>query len=209
MNASFFFSTVVSALETILINSAYAEIYGLVQSECRQDDSKINKHVQNAIAVNVRPADLGLEHPALIRSLNKARLELIKLAAQKTPLEKIRHVKNCLKILSSSGSEEELRPVSTDDLLPAIILILVKSGLRDLATQFHFLSDLRFSSAGPQDEDAFVVATFEAALEHVKSGRLETDSSRYTELKITSPKKYMAGNARDQLNDAGKKYLRV
>ena len=69
-------------------------------------------------------------------------------------------------------------PVSSDDLLPAVILILVKSGIRDLSTQFHFMSDLRLSSTGHKNEDDFVLATLEASLEHIKSGKLIKDSLR-------------------------------
>ena len=89
--------------------------------------------------------------------------------------------KKPLPVGGNDDEDDDGGPISSDDLLPAIILILVKSGIRDLASQFRVMSGLRFSSdavQGNNNEEAFVLATFEAALEYIKSGRLVQDSVR-------------------------------
>lgn len=65
--------------------------------------------------------------------------------------------------------------VSSDDLLPVLIFLVVKSGLASWYSQLTFMKQFRYSASSTQeaDEAGFLVTSLEAAVEHVKSGSLK------------------------------------
>lgn len=61
--------------------------------------------------------------------------------------------------------------LSTDDLIPIWVYLIVKNPLGNWVAQLEFLRLFRFSSEDQKDnENSFHIVTLEASLEHLKSG---------------------------------------
>lgn len=80
----------------------------------------------------------------------------------------------CLKRAARFISQGE-STVSSDDFLPVLIFLVVKSGLANWHAQLAFLKHFRYSanSIHEADEAGFLITSLEAAVEHVKSGSLK------------------------------------
>lgn len=80
----------------------------------------------------------------------------------------------CLKRAARFVSQGE-SSVSSDDLLPVLIYLVVKSNLATWCAQLAFMKHFRYSanSAHEADEAGFLITSLEAAVEHVKSGSVK------------------------------------
>lgn len=84
---------------------------------------------------------------------------------------------SCLKRAARFVSQGE-SSVSSDELLPVLIFLVVKSGLANWCSQLTFMKQFRYSASSiyEADEAGFLVTSLEAAVEHVKSGSLRLTS---------------------------------
>lgn len=113
-------------------------------------------------------------------------LELSRLDGNFTVLGKINCLKRAVQFVSQGKST-----VSSDDLLPVLIFLVVKSGLASWCAQLTFMKQFRYSasSATEADEAGFLVTSLEAAVEHVKSGSLKIGSTQGSDSKLLNGKK--------------------
>ncbi|XP_063852741.1 ankyrin repeat domain-containing protein 27-like [Scylla paramamosain] len=153
------------AVESYLLHSLHARLVRCLATHRAPDDARFN-HALKALC-DLQPGDLGLP-PVLAGSLTRATLELSGLADHTTPLGKI----GCLKrAVAQLG--REAGPLTSDQLLPALVVVVVRTGLPSWPAQLAFLRLFRFSAApvGGGEHD-FYLSSLEAALQHVASGAL-------------------------------------
>ncbi|XP_046466421.1 ankyrin repeat domain-containing protein 27-like [Neodiprion pinetum] len=130
------------------------------------DDACLNKTIKNLHELQLR--DLGVRSD-LYGGAVRGKLELARLDGFATVLGKI----GCLKRAVHFASQGE-SSVSSDDLLPVLIFLVIRAGLPNWIAQLTFIKQFRFSSTSEYetDEAGFLVTSLEAAVEHIKSGML-------------------------------------
>lgn len=159
-------SVVGLAVESYILHGLHGRLVRCLATRRAQDDARFN-HALKALS-DLQPADLGL--PALqAGSLTRATLELSGLADHTTPLGKLGCIKRAVAQLGRDAG-----PLSSDQLLPALVVVVVRTGLPSWPAQLAFLRLFRFSAApaGGGGEHDFYLSSLEAALQHVASGAL-------------------------------------
>ena len=153
------------AVESYLLHGLHARLIRCLATHQVGEDARFN-HALKGLC-DLQPADLGLP-PHLAGGLTRATLELSGLADRTTPLGKL----GCLKrAVAQLG--HEAGPLSSDLLLPALVVVVVRAGLPTWPAQLAFLRLFRFSApAGGGGEHDFYLSSLEAALQHVASGAL-------------------------------------
>ncbi|XP_014217505.1 ankyrin repeat domain-containing protein 27-like isoform X2 [Copidosoma floridanum] len=160
-------------LQTIRLTTETYVLHGLrrilplaVSTSTAIEDAHLNKIIKNLHDLQLH--DFGVR-PDLYDGVSRGKLELSRLDGHFTVLGKI----GCLKRAARFVSQGETS-VSSDDFLPVLIYLVVKSGLANWYAQLAFMKQFRFSasSAYEADEAGFLITSLEAAVEHVKSGSL-------------------------------------
>jgi len=104
----------------------------------------------------------------LYEKIPAAKQEVAKIDGFSTVLGKIGCVQKALTTLSESPSGQA---VSADDFLPILIFLVVKVSLPNWLAHLTMMKDFNFSDRD-ENLNSFLVTSLEAALEHIRSGRL-------------------------------------
>lgn len=153
------------AVESYLLHGLHGKLIRCLASCRAEEDARFNRAVRGLS--DLQPSDLGLG-PELAGGLVRATLELSGLGSHTTPLGKL----GCLKrAVAQLG--RETGPVSSDQLLPALVVVVVRTGLPTWPAQLAYLRLFSFSApAGGGGEQDFYLSSLEAALQHIASGAL-------------------------------------
>ncbi|XP_050694031.1 ankyrin repeat domain-containing protein 27-like [Eriocheir sinensis] len=153
------------AVESYLMHALHAKLIRCLASYRAEEDARFNRALRGLS--DLQPSDLGLG-PELAGGLVRATLELSGLGGHTTPLGKLGCLKRAVVQLG-----REAGPVSSDQLLPALVVVVVRTGLPTWPAQLAFLRLFRFSApAGGGGEHDFYLSSLEAALQHIASGAL-------------------------------------
>ena len=179
-----------AAVETVLLSRLHERVFGVVSMAFAAEDACVNKRAKN---VEVEVADsltsledaLGVEE-RLRPSLEEAGEELSRLPGLRSPMEKMRCFQAAIGRISGGCKDGSAGPLSSDDILPAVIFLLLRtrSVLHWTAhvnyTSSFTLCSSRRSHLGTNDH-GYILATMEAALEHIKNGVTVTPGTLPTE----------------------------
>ena len=178
-----FAESVKLALETYVLYLLYQKLMECLLATTSHDDAKLNKTIQNL--QELQSADLGIR-PLYEPQLQSARQQMLKLTRQHHPLGKYLTLKRVAREIdqpaSRDGNPADNIPsggtqLSSDDLLPIFIFLILRTPIASWTAQLVFLKMFHFSASScNHDEYGFLVATLEAALEHVKSGALAREA---------------------------------
>ena len=169
-------SEVSAAVETVLLNRLHDRVFGIVAMAFGGEDACINKRAKN-IEVEVADSLTSLEEAIGVEgrlrpSLEEAAEELSRLPMLKSPAEKMRCFQEAIGRVS--GGEGSAALLSSDEILPAVIfLILMTRGVFHWTAHLNYTSRFMLSSCRGQlnrGERGYILATMEAALEHIKTG---------------------------------------
>ncbi|XP_013410574.1 ankyrin repeat domain-containing protein 27 isoform X2 [Lingula anatina] len=167
------------AVETYVMHGIYKKIFKGI-SVCRaSEDAKLNKINRNLAELQLR--DLGVR-AEFRENIPKAKKELQTLNRYSTPLGKLNCIKKVVTILmqpprrwhTKQTQEEQSALLTTDDLLPILVFLVVKSEIPNWFAHLTYMLKFRFSKANNDDEYGFYAASTEAAIEHVYSGSLSS-----------------------------------
>ncbi|XP_070152262.1 ankyrin repeat domain-containing protein 27-like [Polyergus mexicanus] len=170
------------SLETYILY-ALREVLLRSLSTCTAiEDAYLNKIIRNLDGILL--SDLRIRSDLESR-VHGGKMELSRLDCYVTVLGKIECLRRTVNYVSRGTST-----VSSDDLLPILMFLVVNVGLSNWMAQLFFMRQFRLStnSAYEADEICFLVTSLEAAIEHIKSGVICKDdkyainSDKYSQL---------------------------
>jgi len=183
-----FMDNVKIAVETYVMDGIYKQVFKGISSFLGDEDGSFNKTTRNLASIQVK--DLGV-NPILWKYIPKAKKILSNLNRFTTPLEKLYVLKLTISTMSESSKlknnqgSEEINPITADDLLPALVFLVVKSEIPNWMANLTYMQNFHFSRC-KNDEFQFYLSSTEAAVEHVRSGQLDNliSSSQIQKLEI-------------------------
>jgi len=143
------------ALKNVLLKSLSA--YTAVK------DAYLNKIIRNLDEVQLNDLQIRLD---LQSHIHDGRIELSRLDNFVTVLGKVQCLKKTVKYVSCGKLS-----VSSDDLLPMLVFLVIKAGLSNWMAQLFFMRQFRLStkSDNEADETSFLISSLEAAIEYIAS----------------------------------------
>ena len=152
------------SVESYILHNIYTKLIKGITACTACDDSLLNRKIRNLSDLHLRDLDIT---PELSSGLTISKLELSHFSDHTTPLGKLQ----CLKRSLSSIDFKDKQPVSTDDILPILVFLVVKSNVANWYANLAFLKLFRFSSTKSfNSEHSFNISSLEAAMEHIQSG---------------------------------------
>ncbi|XP_008553344.1 ankyrin repeat domain-containing protein 27 [Microplitis demolitor] len=169
--------TIKLAVESYVLYGLRNLLPGAVSTTTSQDDAKLNKIIKNLYKLELK--DLTDIRHDIQSGIARGKIELSRLDTFVTVLGKV----GCLKRAVHNISENYT--ISSDDLLPILIYIVVRTGLPNWIAQLEFMKQLRFSAdaSNESDEVGFLITTLEAAVEHIRSGELSVENQKISLVK--------------------------
>ncbi|XP_038068154.1 ankyrin repeat domain-containing protein 27-like [Patiria miniata] len=161
-----------TSMETYILHGVYGKVFKAISSFLASQDAALNKTTRNLSELQVR--DVGVR-PEFTANVPRARRELSTLNQYRTPLEKLHCLRRTVMAISQPGfrarSKEPAPAMSSDDLLPLLVYLVVKADIPNWLANLTFMMNFRFSSFA-DGEFGFYLASIEAAVEHVKMGNM-------------------------------------
>ncbi|XP_072013004.1 ankyrin repeat domain-containing protein 27-like [Amphiura filiformis] len=159
------------AMETYVMHEAYPKVFNAISHFLAKKDAAMNKTTRNLSDLQVRDVGVRADFTA---NVPRARRELSTLNQYRTPLEKLHCLRRTIMAISQPGyrSKTPAPAMSSDDLLPLLVFLVVKSEVPNWWANLAYMENFRFSSFA-DGEFGFYLASYEAAVEHVKSGNME------------------------------------
>ncbi|XP_048577160.1 ankyrin repeat domain-containing protein 27 [Nematostella vectensis] len=158
------------AIETYVMHGLHSQLMKGISAIFGNEDAALNKTTRNLAEIQIR--DLEIK-PELCQNLPRARRILSLLNKFTSPLEKFHCLKKSITMVterklkeSEQGTEDV---VTADDLLPALVFLVIKSDIPNWLANIIFLHNFHFSKCG-YSEFQFYLSSVEAAVEHVRSG---------------------------------------
>ncbi|CAB3368426.1 Hypothetical predicted protein [Cloeon dipterum] len=173
------------AVETYMQHGIYKSLIKGIVAATAKDDAKLNKIIRNSVELQLKDLDVRNE---LYEKIPAAKQELAKIDGFSTVIGKVGCIQKGLAILSGNPANQA---VSADDFLPILIFLVVKVSLPNWLAHLTMMRDFNFSDRD-ENLNSFLVTSLEAALEHVRSGRLfeplypEAQSEENTKQQIDS-----------------------
>lgn len=159
------------AVETYMLHGIYKEIFGALSTCSAFEDSCLNKTIRNISDLQLRDLEIKQDFYETI-PMAKRNLSLIQ--SFSTILGKVGCIGKTISAInkSSSNLQKNNYYVTTDELLPIFIFLVIKCGLPNWYAHLNFIKHFRFSvhSHLQSDEVSFCISTLEAVVEHIKSG---------------------------------------
>lgn len=173
-NDSFLQKNLKLAVETYMVNAVYNQLFELITINSVEENEKFNIAVRNL--QQIEACDLNIE-PKLIEFISAMKTELLKIDNQTTVLDKVACLRRALNSTSEKYSKKcnNKKVLTTDDVIPALIFAIIKSGLRYWITNLYFLKNFCFTDWSCGNEfgaENFLVSTLEAALTFIAQSSL-------------------------------------
>ncbi|XP_068693789.1 ankyrin repeat domain-containing protein 27-like [Montipora foliosa] len=168
-NNSSYMDNVKLAIETYVMNKLHDQLFRGISSIVGKEDALLNKTTRNLAEIQVK--DLGVKEQLRI-NLPRGRTALSSLNKYNTPLEKFCCLKKAVTIVTDrkmKTSADTVEAITVDDLLPALIFLVIKSDIPNWLANITFLHNFHFSRRG-ENELQFFLSSIEAAVEHVRGG---------------------------------------
>ncbi|XP_006817407.1 ankyrin repeat domain-containing protein 27-like [Saccoglossus kowalevskii] len=160
------------AMETYVMNGVFKKVFKAVSTYVAREDAELNKITRNLAELQLK--DLGIR-PQFTQNVPRARRELSFLNKFCTPLEKLYCLRRTVMTITHASLRRAknvpIAPITTDDLLPILVFLVVKSEIPNWLANLTYMQNFRFSKPS-NDEFGFYVASIEAAVEHVRSGHV-------------------------------------
>ncbi|XP_064599093.1 ankyrin repeat domain-containing protein 27-like [Liolophura sinensis] len=167
------------AVETYMMHTLHKKLFRSISSCVASQDSKLNKITRNLSELQLK--DMGIKQQ-FSKNIPAAKRELSKLNKYSTPLGKLFCVKRVVNALTkppkqsfinSDSVEEQVDMLTTDDFLPILIFLVVKSEVPNWMANLVYMKNFHFAKSSNHDEYGYFLASIEAALEHIETGRLK------------------------------------
>ncbi|XP_053402655.1 ankyrin repeat domain-containing protein 27-like [Mercenaria mercenaria] len=169
------------AVETYMMNAVHKHLFSTITACVKSSDALVNKMARNLF--DIRLANLDVR-PEFEENLPYARKELSRLNQYSTPLGRVFCLKRVITALTKplfKSQENEGLVMTSDDLLPLLIYLILKSQIPNWTANLMYMKHFQMAKMSESDEFSFYLATTEAALDFISSGNLkQTKSAGYS-----------------------------
>ncbi|XP_041376515.1 ankyrin repeat domain-containing protein 27-like [Gigantopelta aegis] len=164
------------AVEMYLMSAVHKNLFRVIATVMSSSDAELNKTTRNLAQLQLH--DLGVRE-IFSQNIKPAKKELAKLNSYSTPLGRLLCIKRVTSLLSRSPStaSHSAAMMTTDDFLPLLIFLIIKSEIPNWNASLVYMSQFRFSKCHFEDEFGYYLASIEAALEHIISGEIREEIS--------------------------------
>ncbi|CAG2111718.1 unnamed protein product [Medioppia subpectinata] len=128
-----------------LYRELYQTLFTRIQHEDKDRELALQKRIRslNWVMVQHLDVDINLRHPQTKNLVTEAIPEVIEMDSKQVPLEKLGCIVNCSKTIFKLLQVNSQEPVSADQFLPALVLIVIKANLPLLQSNIKLIT--RFS----------------------------------------------------------------
>ncbi|PFX31395.1 Ankyrin repeat domain-containing protein 27 [Stylophora pistillata] len=163
------------AIETYVMNELHDQLLRGISSIFGKEDAVLNKTTRNLAEIQIR--DLGIKEQ-LRTNLPRGKRALSFLNRYKTPLEKFHCLKKTVTIVTDrkmKTPEDAAEAITVDDLLPALIFLIIKSDIPNCLNSPFLFSVQKISSPWlvRETDGADKVTALEKLFEFASSGNEE------------------------------------
>lgn len=154
------------SVEMYMINALYNHIFDLITCCTADENEKFNLAIRNLAELQLHEFKVD---PKLHEFVPAMKLEIMRLDAQTTVLDKLTCLKKAINIISEryNKKNKSIKILTTDDVIPALIFVIIKSGITHWTTNLHFLKYFTFTEFNCGNDagaENFLIATLEAAI---------------------------------------------
>lgn len=158
------------AVETCMQSYLNHKLFYAISTSTFQEDADFNKYVQNlADSEEINIGDLHTEIIFLAKN------EFVKIKKHCTILGKISCLKDTFSVLC--GDQCSKNCITADYLLQIFMYLIVKSHINTWIATLTYINEFRFSSLDISDQNSFLIATLEAAVQYIKNGYVTSNIS--------------------------------
>lgn len=186
-----------TSLEVFIMHFLHEKIYCLLSGALEREDLFLSEKLGEMIDADVTPDQLGADESLAI-ALPAAVVELATLDAREGPLEKFLCLRSTLDLIvaevkaalaeveteieenADSAAPSPPKTPCSDDLVPLLVYVIVKSRPRRLVSDLHYVKNFLWS-VSPQDGLSYSLETFEAAVSalfHIRVNELPDRSNK-------------------------------
>lgn len=153
------------SLETYILYSLRDVLLKSLSACTAVEDANLNKIIRNLNGLQL--SNLRVRSDLQSR-VHGGKIELSRLDCFVTVLGKI----ECLRRTVNYVSRGTTSSVTSDDLLPVLVFLIVNASLSNWTAQLYFMRHFRLSTSSTYevDEIGFLITSLEAAIVHIKSG---------------------------------------
>jgi len=151
------------SLETYILHALRNTLLKSLSAYTAIKDAYLNKIIRNLDEIQLNDLQIRLD---LQSRIHGGRIELSRLDNFVTVLGKVQCLKRTVKYVSCGKSS-----ISSDDLLPMLVFLVIKAGLSNWMAQLFFMRKFRLSTKSDHeaDETSFLISSLEAAIEYIAS----------------------------------------
>ncbi|KAL5017334.1 hypothetical protein ScPMuIL_006923 [Solemya velum] len=179
LSSSMFHDAVFTAMENYIMASVKKKLFSVICDRCEREDRLLEQRCNQLTGVSMEKLGVRKE---LACPVPTAVVELASLDIFTTPLEKIHCVKSTIDNITTSIDSfiqanqnpeillEDIPCVTSDDLIPLLVMVIAKSQCRYLASNVFYMENFHWSANGRgQDNLSYCLVTLKAALEYLKT----------------------------------------
>ncbi|XP_037622212.1 ankyrin repeat domain-containing protein 27 isoform X3 [Sebastes umbrosus] len=161
------------AVEMYVHHGIHDLIFNFVGTLEASQDAAFNKTTRSL--QELQQKELGVK-PEFSINLSRAKRELSQLNQQTSPLLKLLCLRRVvLTATQTPRASVSIEAVCADDLLSVILYLLVKTEIPNWMANLSYIRNFCFSHSS-KDELSYCLSTFEAAVEYINLGRLNSGS---------------------------------
>ncbi|GAB0087794.1 ankyrin repeat domain-containing protein 27 [Sergentomyia squamirostris] len=162
---AFFLRNVKLSLETYIMSLLHDFVFDRV-TLCYLPEAEIfNRHLRSASELTLD--DFNID-PRFHNALSLVKIELSRIEGCTTVLEKMNCLKNALNVLPRDDRDSTV--VSSDEIIPVLAYVIVKSGLTHWVTTLRYLKRLKFTGMCDNGVEDYLLTTLEAAMTFLEGG---------------------------------------
>ncbi|CAN0390253.1 unnamed protein product [Lampetra planeri] len=157
------------AVEMYVLNGTHDAIFKAIGTMEASQDAAFNKRTRSLQDLQLKDLDITSD---LSINIPRAKRVLGQLNRCRTSQEKLLCLRSAVHtVLLSPSHRVNVQAMTTDDLLPILIFLVVKTEIPNWRANLSYVKNLRFSG-GLEDELGYCLTSFEAAVEHIHAGIL-------------------------------------
>ncbi|XP_055541281.1 ankyrin repeat domain-containing protein 27-like [Wyeomyia smithii] len=170
------------AVETYMMDKLYEHTRDVI-NVCQQEQvESFNKTIRNLSDIHISELNLKRSYAELIPAIKK---ELLRIDECRTTVDKISCLKKAFEIIAreqdaSTETKNVKMSKTTDDVIPVLIFVVIKTGLNNWIMNLTFLKEFQLNRtlSAPQKQDQFgqesyLVTTLEAVIVYISCCSIE------------------------------------
>ncbi|KAF8791533.1 Ankyrin repeat domain-containing protein 27 [Argiope bruennichi] len=176
-------SEISAALENYIMFHVHDKVFPVIKKFCKEEDRKLFQKLVSLYEDHVTADQLGVRESFCCETPS-AVVELASLNSRKSPAEKLHCFMKTLELLNQDIEQfllETCYPVSnkdtpcltTDDLIPLLVNVIVQARPQYFVSNLYYIQNFCWENS-PVDKISFVLVTFQAAKEFLKSKEFES-----------------------------------